>query len=1266
MGGLQGETNRDRALCGRSSSGSLLPRRASAEVAASHGRGSEESRDEDALVPSFGGVRHQSTKITDKGAADTLSCSQDICSNLKALAFGAPLPFSEDLRRQWELASDSAFERGGPSKPVSRVAHDSDDRGEAEKGGYSGGWQQHQPRRRAEEGKGACREPASALGVEPQQSPAPELKKSESTLLEDTLPLGTSAVDFSREASIPSAKQESMTSCGQSVTENTHLKGRSQPASGVVAEGACSKGITDCEMAAGNTGEAEKHTMEDTREGDGLAPGLRQQTALVGGHPKAEPSCTTSGVTPNENAGDLSTPADERRASTGGDSTRRAGGGQEDDAEGVQSADCGRRESGGSSSGNPIRLVRAYSQYYKTKMCLYVVQGRVCARGSKCVYAHSEDELREPPNLEKTRLCPAFKQTGSCTNQETCAYAHSSAELRHTVTVFKTKICHMWNKGKCGAGTACRHAHGLEELKRHRQRSQQELVALSRGGNLQPESKAVEDGAWHSSHIRHQTEETTAKQVGDQKQVFPEVESMCDASGSVHGVGDTKDAKAEPREDHLSGHIEAEGGHRLPQRQTQAADQSPAPKERRSRGGRRAHAAGVEAAGLAGGRQLADVVTDQEKGFLVTDACPESGASERATQCPTAAQGKEQHHSECVPGGLDREKVHSGHRSGHTSPGCVSDRGRQSPALSSECKAAVSRYCQPRPRNRKKGVGAVDSSGRAETSEGGMGQLDFASWIGEQLILAGAARDPGYAVPAPLTSEARLPQARLPAPQTIRSPPRTSQPAATWQMPEYTDQPNRTVWQSSGVRRRDQWDETTEQVPAALAQYLSALLASRTTGFPQRQEPSSPAVSDVASAAYGVVRGISAMAVDPPRAVFPHAGSDGNALQGSTCERQAGSRVCANFGSVPPASQGGHGHQPSASLYDPTPEQGSALIELLLGFAARGVSADSTQGAASIAESRIEQPHHDLQHRETGALPPVHSYGTPRSPENWGSVQSALTAFQPTHRDPWGAADMAGVASAPAFPPSGPAVAEILELLMEQQSRSQGVSQSAMELLSRESVLFPPSDGGGFARVTGFDAPSAPDGVSGADESGNCVAPGPRGRMMRGDQPSPEYFPPSVAPSMPSRTAGGNGLPEYPMVGLPRVESFAPQGRLSTAKLPVPHPSVARDGFYRGSSPAAGAYFSEPPHVRRLAVVAEQGLSSATAPMPFRLSAQGSHDARTDTRGPPGLSRGIGLGGPGGSTDQAPAGAYSSFLGSICLPDSSGRPHTTRPPEKGP
>lgn len=43
------------------------------------------------------------------------------------------------------------------------------------------------------------------------------------------------------------------------------------------------------------------------------------------------------------------------------------------------------------------------------------------------------------------------------------------------------KICHMWNKGKCGAGAACRHAHGVEELKHYRQLSHRELVALSRG-----------------------------------------------------------------------------------------------------------------------------------------------------------------------------------------------------------------------------------------------------------------------------------------------------------------------------------------------------------------------------------------------------------------------------------------------------------------------------------------------------------------------------------------------------------------------------------------------------------------------------------------------------------------------------------------------------------------------------------------------------------------------------------------------------------------
>lgn len=107
--------------------------------------------------------------------------------------------------------------------------------------------------------------------------------------------------------------------------------------------------------------------------------------------------------------------------------------------------------------------------FYKTKLCPHIQQRGRCGKGPSCVFAHSETELRCPPNLTKTKLCPQIRRGETCPNDEaTCPFAHSLDALRHTDDLFKTKYCHMWKKGKCTAGETCRHAHGTDELVRHR------------------------------------------------------------------------------------------------------------------------------------------------------------------------------------------------------------------------------------------------------------------------------------------------------------------------------------------------------------------------------------------------------------------------------------------------------------------------------------------------------------------------------------------------------------------------------------------------------------------------------------------------------------------------------------------------------------------------------------------------------------------------------------------------------------------------------
>lgn len=100
-------------------------------------------------------------------------------------------------------------------------------------------------------------------------------------------------------------------------------------------------------------------------------------------------------------------------------------------------------------------------QLTKTKMCAFFERGK-CA-SSNCRYAHSEQELRLPPNLQKTKLCRAFL-AGGCSN-ENCFYAHGESDLRVTEGIYKTQMCNFFERGYCKKGDRCNHAHGSVDLR---------------------------------------------------------------------------------------------------------------------------------------------------------------------------------------------------------------------------------------------------------------------------------------------------------------------------------------------------------------------------------------------------------------------------------------------------------------------------------------------------------------------------------------------------------------------------------------------------------------------------------------------------------------------------------------------------------------------------------------------------------------------------------------------------------------------------------
>lgn len=99
------------------------------------------------------------------------------------------------------------------------------------------------------------------------------------------------------------------------------------------------------------------------------------------------------------------------------------------------------------------------NQFFKTSLCKFYKTNK-CQRGNACVYAHSPDELRSPPDLQKTSLC----NKGKDCNNPNCSFAHSVHDLRSTDLFYKTAICRFHVAGLCYSGSSCRYAHDPREL----------------------------------------------------------------------------------------------------------------------------------------------------------------------------------------------------------------------------------------------------------------------------------------------------------------------------------------------------------------------------------------------------------------------------------------------------------------------------------------------------------------------------------------------------------------------------------------------------------------------------------------------------------------------------------------------------------------------------------------------------------------------------------------------------------------------------------
>ncbi|KEP62610.1 UNVERIFIED_CONTAM: zinc finger (CCCH type) motif-containing protein [Hammondia hammondi] len=860
--------------------------------------------------------------------------------------------------------------------------------------------------------------------------------------------------------------------------------------------------------------------------------------------------------------------------SSSGEDSRKVMDQDESDGERALASSSERGDSSDSVTGPPVRLVRAYSQYYKTKMCVYVVQGRACARDSKCVYAHSEGELREPPNLEKTRLCPVFKQTGACPNSDFCAYAHSAVELRHTVTVFKTKICHMWNKGKCGAGPACRHAHGLEELKRHRQRSQQELVALSRGSNLQGASSGsagAQGGSCQSEEEATQAERGVASSSSASSGESGDAHSGTKDASNGRAKEDIETPEVEPIKDAVVPAVPLASAKGRSEKKPIQSDRVVAPtKERRITEGCRQAVAGTDGLG-----QQRIVTLEPEKSYVGFGA-QTKGREDRKAQ--VAGGGSSKASSQRVREGVceaQGRRMQLGRQHGDGLRGYVSDR---------EVKTYHS--------SRDSGPALAPQKGRARNLSGCTGVSALEAPGREREIASESRRQPTLSPLEQVLASSELHLPWMPPPPGRSGPPMQM----TEQAPTRQAHPPRVPWPVA-AENGETWRETPEPVPAALTHYLSALLALQDPEFSNQKGQNPRGVEESVS---GMRRRLSSMSLNQSVAPFSRAAAGGSAFQRAT-PRQEHRNFCDPLESVNLSL-----HH-SSTAHQRQAEQG-ALLQLLLGCRAEDLAGGATHRMASGAESRTQQLHAPV-YRETHSRT-ARGFSESRSPRNWLVRTEELESLHFSSS----LASGRGMrkSSVPSFAFSNSTAAGLLELLSR--SEAGGPGQPSLESRSSDAgAAFPLADGGFWGLRTDGAAGVLDSAARDEGEKHACAIP--RLLMMKGDgelQDSVQYFLSTVAPRASGRSTQGSGLQDYPLQATRAAEVSGSQQGLSA--MPQSTATSTDDRFCCGSAPPVGAYFPQPASVGgRRTVVAEHSPLPTGVTVPFPALPEGNGERSADT-----------------------------------------------------
>mmetsp|Transcript_87416 Transcript_87416/g.270644 ORF Transcript_87416/g.270644 Transcript_87416/m.270644 type:complete len:260 (+) Transcript_87416:99-878(+) len=115
------------------------------------------------------------------------------------------------------------------------------------------------------------------------------------------------------------------------------------------------------------------------------------------------------------------------------------------------SSRAGRRKTrGGAKDSKDERTQTVLSkQMQKTRLCDFHKEGR-CKYGSACAFAHSQEELKDMPDLRKTRICRSFTQ-GKCSSTN-CKFAHGNEELRTTDFYKEAKLLQEESAAQDGPG----------------------------------------------------------------------------------------------------------------------------------------------------------------------------------------------------------------------------------------------------------------------------------------------------------------------------------------------------------------------------------------------------------------------------------------------------------------------------------------------------------------------------------------------------------------------------------------------------------------------------------------------------------------------------------------------------------------------------------------------------------------------------------------------------------------------------------------------